>query len=243
MYLWKCWRDTRSTFLFILGGILANSALGLFVAYDPFGWIAAKAEWPRTLWTTTTQALMLTMVGLTPVAGFVLGALGVGTEFERRTAEFLFTRPRSRRSLLWTSWALGAAQMVALVIVSIAMVWIARLKGAAVSSGRAVVGMCIVALVIYSVTYLMTTLSRSSRYGLSLGMLIFTAYTGLDVWLQLWYEIKIPNMWDMVFSSGRREVMSAGFAGDLPVPAWFGWLAVCLIFTFAAQLAFERQEV
>jgi ABC-type transport system involved in multi-copper enzyme maturation permease subunit len=185
---------------------------------------------------------MLTMVGLAPVAGFVLGALGVGTEFEKRTAEFLLTRPRSRRSLLWTSWAVGAAEMAALVIVSITMVWIARHRGAAVNV-RGIVGMCIVALVIYSVTYLMTTLTRSSRHGLSSAMLIFIAYTGLGVWLQLWYEIAIPNMWDMVFSSGRREVMSAGFAGDLPVPAWFAWLAVSLAFTFVAQLAFERQEV
>ena len=241
MYLWKCWRDTRSTFLFVLTTILANSALGLFVHFDPFGWIAAKAEWPRTLWTTTTQALMLTMVGLTPVAGFVLGALGVGTEFEGRTADFLLTRPRSRRSLLWTSWAFGAAEMAALVILSITMVWIGHIRGAAVNI-RGMVGMSIVALVIYSITYMMTTLTCSSRHGVSLGMLIFMAYTGLGVWLQLWYEIKIPNMWDMVFSSGRREVMSAGFAGDLPVPAWFGWLAVCLLFTFVAQLAFERQE-
>jgi ABC-type transport system involved in multi-copper enzyme maturation permease subunit len=241
-YPWKCWRDTRSSFLFVLSAIAANSALGLFVAYDPFGWIAAKAEWPRTLWTTTAQALMLTMVGLTPVAGFVLGALGVGTEFEQRTADFLLTRPRSRRSLLWMSWAVGAAEMVSLVILSILLVRIAGHQGAAVKAVRGMVGMCIVALVIYSVTYLTTTLTRSSRHGLSLGMLIFMAYTGLGVWLQLWYEIAIPNMWDMVFSSGRREVMSAGFAGELPVPAWFGWLAVCLAFTFFAQYVFERQE-
>lgn len=243
MYLWKCWRDSRSTFLFVLAAILANSALGLYVAYDPLGWIAAKDEWPRSLWITTAQAFMLTMVGLTPVAGFVLGALGVGTEFERRTADFLLTRPRSRRSMLWTSWAFGAAQMVALVILSIMMVRIAGHQGAAVKNARGMVGMCIVALVIYSVTYLMTTLSRSSRHGLSLGLLTFIAYTGLGVWLQFWYEIAIPNMWDMVFSSGRREVLNAGFAGDLPVPVWFGWLAVCLAFVLIAQWRFERAEV
>lgn len=242
-YLWKCWRDSRSAFLFVLTAMLANSALGLYAAYDPFGWIAAKEEWPRTLWLTTTQALMLTMVGLVPVAGFVLGAVGVGTEFERRTADFLLTRPRSRRSMLWISWALGAAQMVALVILSILLVRITGHQGAAVKNIRGMVGMCIVALVIYSVTYLMTTLSRSSRHGLSLGLLAFIAYTGLGVWLQLWYEIKIPNMWDMVFSSGRREVLDAGFASDLPVSAWFGWLAVCLAMVLASQWRFERAEV
>jgi ABC-type transport system involved in multi-copper enzyme maturation permease subunit len=241
-YPWKCWRDTRHTFLFVLTAILINSAVGLFVAYDPFGWIAAKAEGPRTLWTSTTQAFMLTMIGLTPVAGFVIGAVGVGTEFERRTADFLLTRPLSRRSLLWTSWTVGAAAMASLVILSIAMVWVARIQGAAVN-GRGMVGMTIVALVIYSVTYLMTTLTRSSRDGVSLGMLIFIAYTGLGLWLKLWYQIELPNMWDMVFSSGRREVMSASFAGDLPVPAWFGWLAVCLAFVFIAQWQFERAEV
>lgn len=238
MYLWKCWRDTRSVFLFGLIAIVATDTLGLFVHFDPLGWIAAKGEWPRTLWTTTTHSLMLTMVGITPIGGFLVGALGVGTEFEKGTAEFLLTRPRSRRLLLWTNWAVGALEMVTLVILSITMVWVGRLPSNSIRGARALVGMSIIALVIYSVTYLMTTLLRSSRHGLSSAVLAFMAYTGLGVWLQLWYEIAIPNVWHLVFSLPSPEVVD-----DLPVLGWFGWLAVCLACMLVAQVAFERQEV
>lgn len=247
MYLWKCWRDTRSTFLIVVGAIVACAAFGLFVQYDPAGWIAAKAEWPRTLWRSTAQAMMLTMIGAMPIVGFVLGAMGVGTEFEKRSADFLLTRPRSRRHLLWTSWGVGAAQMIVLVTLSVTVNWIARYQypGGPLRTVRGLLGMWLVALTIYSVTYLMTTLARNSRSGVGLAVLVFCAYTGLYTWLKLWYNLEIPFVFQLTFSSGRGafEVEEASVFLNAANVAMFGWTAVCVALTFAAQYVFERQEV
>jgi ABC-type transport system involved in multi-copper enzyme maturation permease subunit len=244
-YLWKCWRDTRRTFLIFAGAILANSVFGLYVYFDPWGWIAAKAEWPRLLWNSTAQAMMLTMLGATPIVGFLLGAQGVGTEFERRTADFFLTRPRSRAYFLWTSWAFGAAQMMAMVFLSWTMIWLAPYDGAPPRNVYTLAGMCVVALTIYSVTYLMTTLARNSSYGVCLGVLVFMAYTGLYVWLKLWYEVNIPFLFALVFSSGRagKEIQEASLLATFSNPEMLGWLAVCGALIFAAQKVFERAEV
>lgn len=244
-YLWKCWRDTRSTFYFLASALGAITALGLFVYFDPFDWIAAKAEESRFLWISGAQTLMLTMVGVTPLAGFLFGSLGVGTEFERRTADFLLTRPYSRPFLLWTSWAVSAAQVLGLVVFGITMNWIAPFRGSPSRSAGTLIGVCVVALTIYSVTFLMTTLSRNSRHGLGLGVFAFMAYTGLYVWLKLWYEIKIPYVFDLTFSSGRRGagIENASLLATFANPVVFGWLAVCGAMTFAAQKIFERAEV
>lgn len=246
MYLWKCWRDNRSTFLLVVAAVAACGAFGLFVRYDPFGWIAAKAEWPRSLWHATAQAMMLTMVGSMPIAGFVFGSNGVGAEFERRTADFLLTRPRSPRYLLWTNWSVGAAMMIALVTLSVLITWMARYEyqGGPARTARGLVGMWIVALTIYSVTYLMTTLARNCRNGVGLGVLVFCAYTGLYVWLKLWFAVEIPFVFQLTFSSGRGgfEVEDASTFLNAANIAILGWLAVCVILTYIAQFVFERQE-
>lgn len=240
MYLWKCWRDTRGTFFTLLAAVLAVGAFGGYVALDPFGWIAAKPLESRVVWQGSTGALVATLIGLVPFAGFFLGALGVGLEFEKRTADFLLTRPRSRRYFLWTSWGLGAAQMIALVLLSLAGIWLTRFASSPKLSARVFAAMCVVALIIYSVTYLMTTLARNSRHGTSLGVAVFIGYSGLYVWVRLWYDTEIPLPWipwELTFGSFR------GAGALFPITAMIGWLIVCLALTLAAQLVFERAEV
>lgn len=236
MYLWKCWRDTRGAFLVIVGALLAVGAFGAYVQFDPFGWIAAKPESSRGLWQVTAGAMVASLTGLVPFAGFFLGALGVGLEFEKRTADFLLTRPRSRRYFLWTSWGLGAAQMIALVLLSLAANWLTLSPSSSTVSARVFAGMCVVALIIYSVTYLMTTLARNSRHGTGLGVAVFIGYTGLHVWLRLWYDTRIPFFEKLIFSSGRS-------VAEVAPGAMLGWLIVCSVLVLVAQFSFERAEI
>ena len=239
MYLWKCWRDTRSAFFVLVGTILALGAFAGYVALDPFGWIAAKPlDW-RVVWQTTAGGMVITMLGMVPMAGFLLGALGVGMEFEKGTADFLLTRPRAHRYFLWTSWSLGAAQMAALVLVSHA-VQFTRLDahhfGSLRGFSQSCAAYCAVALVLYTVTYLMTTLTRNSKYGAAFGVATFMAYTGLTFWLLLWHDMRVPFLHELVFDPGH---MGDGF----PPSALLGWLLVSLAMVVAAQFSFERAEV
>lgn len=225
MYLWKCWRDTRSTFLVLLGGVLAAGAFAGYAALDPFGWIAANPQ-RAALWDTMARALVATAVLMIPLAGFVLGALGVGAEFEKGTLNFLLTHPRSRRFFLWMSWLVGAAELLALVVVCQLQFTAAHDRAIGLRTLRTVVLVFTLALVIYSVTFLMTTLTRSSRKGTSLGVAVCVGYGGLHLWLQLWYGIKIPLFWDLSQVAGQMI---------FPVGYIFGWLSVTLALVLAAQ--------
>ena len=235
MYLWKCWRDTRSAFLGIVAGLLAVGIFGAYVQFDPFGWIAAKPESSRLLWHVLSDALGASLKGVIPIAGFILGAMGVGVEFERGTADFLLTRPRSRRSFLWTSWCLGAAQILTLVPLALAINWLTRPDFPAAHPGlfsRVPLAICTVALLTYSLTYLMTTLARNSRNGIGLSVAAITGYTFLHMWLILWHGFTVPLIWELPEHPDRVD------AG-----VWFGWLAVCLTLMVVTQFRFERAEV
>jgi hypothetical protein len=135
--------------------------------------------------------------------------------------------------------------MMAMVFLSWTMIWLAPYDGAPPRNVYTLAGMCVVALTIYSVTYLMTTLARNSSYGVCLGVLVFMAYTGLYVWLKLWYEVNIPFLFALVFSSGRagKEIQEASLLATFSNPEMLGWLAVCGALIFAAQKVFERAEV
>lgn len=239
MYLWKCWRDTKSAFLGIVAGLLAVGIFRVYVQFDPFGWIAAQPESSRLPWHVMSDGLVASLRALIPVAGLILGALGVGVEFERGTADFLLTRPRSRRSFLWTSWCLGAAQILTLVLLALAITWLTPPDFLADRSGlfsRVPLAMCTVALLIYSLTYLMTTLARNSRNGIGLSVAAITGYTFLHGWLILWHGITVPIMWELPEHPDRLD------AG-----VWFGFLlgclTVCLTLMVVTQFRFERAEV
>lgn len=239
MYLWKCWRDTRASFFTFLAALLAAGAYAAYVKFDPFGWIAAKPMESRLLWQSLATALLGTTVGLVPVAGLFLGALGVGMEFEKGTADFLLTRPRSRSYFLWTSWGLGSAQMVVLVLVSNLFI-LARLGSRRVEAPgdflRSLVAWCTLALVFYSLTYLMTTLARNSRNGTALAIAVFAGYEGLWLWLRFWYDIHIPFLADLLKHALRP-------AADFSFTPVAGWLTVCLALMLVAQFRLERAEV
>ncbi len=237
MYLWKCWRDTRKAFLGFIGALLVLGAFGAYVQFDPFSWLAAKPESSRELWQITAEAMVNTLAEAVPAAGFFLGALGVGLEFENRTADFLLTRPRSRRFFLWTSWGVGAAQMIALVLVSVAVIRLTRFSSSPTVTARLFVAICVVTLIIYAVTYLTTTLARNSRHGIGLALAALSAYEGLIAWLHVWYGIAFPVPWDLAFR------LSDGAAPLFSITDMIGWLAVCLALGLVAQFSLERAEI
>jgi hypothetical protein len=213
-------------------------AFAAFVALDPLGWLAAKPQEESGMWRVSVDALLPAALGLVPFAGLVLGALGVGVEFEKGTADFLLSRPRTRNYLLWMSWAVGAAQMTTLVLVSFLLLFLRTTTLRGIESVnealRLAAGFATLALLVYSLTYMMTTLVRNSRNGTGLAIFVTLAYGGLVVWLRLWHEVRLPvfvDLYDRWYRAGP----------DFP-PAVVGWLAVCLALMVVAQWRFQRAE-
>jgi ABC-type transport system involved in multi-copper enzyme maturation permease subunit len=112
MYVWKCWRDTRSFFIvfLIIAAIVMPVAAVVCVGthlVEDFGTSAFS----------TTFGLILTAVALG------LGALGAIHEFAEKTAHFLFTKPRSRAYFIWVGWAVGFAELLAVATVNFLAGW------------------------------------------------------------------------------------------------------------------------
>lgn len=113
MYFWKCWRDTRSffvVFLIIAAIVMPVAAvvrLGTHLVED-FG---------TTAFQSTFGLILMAMA-------FGLGAIGAIHEFAEKMAHFLFTKPRSRAYFVWTGWAVGFAELLAIAAVNFLAGWI-----------------------------------------------------------------------------------------------------------------------
>jgi hypothetical protein len=107
-----------------------------------------------------------------------LGVGGMGEEFKEQTLGFLFTRPRRRSFWVRTCWLLGVSELG--VVVTLAVV--GMFGGLTYLTGyvytwrflAAILPLWVVAIVVYSLTYFMTAVARSSEKGMSysLGILM-----------------------------------------------------------------------
>jgi ABC-type transport system involved in multi-copper enzyme maturation permease subunit len=115
MYLWKCWRDTRLSFLIYLTISVAATVLWLFGTSSRARPIAIEA-WPtENLWFLFVIGAMVFGAIFAGAIGITLGSRNIGTDLATGSAEFLLTRPRSRRYLVWASWGVGIAEILALI--------------------------------------------------------------------------------------------------------------------------------
>jgi hypothetical protein len=153
-------------------------------------------------------------------------------ESEKGTLDFLLTRPRSRIYFVWMSWLVGMGEMLCLVAVTQAQYLLTRDSPLILGSAlRTLVGFVVLSTLIYSLTFLATLLARNSRKGTSLAVAAAVGYSGLALWLRLWFETRIPLFWDL---------MGPGMFGF--VPRVLGWMTLSLLFVLAAQLCFQKTE-
>ena len=242
MYFWKCWRDTRGAFLSFLGVIVLVVAAHVFVAGDWFSWTSRNALGiPGAAWQQSVDVLLRLTALCMPLAGFAIGAMGIGTEFENRTASFLLTRPRSRAYFAWSSWVFGALEMAVLIGIAIFLFAVRKatpgnpamtLQGAL----RAIGSVLIPALVIFSATFCFTLLLKKGQHGTNAAIAAIAAYSGLVLIVRLWYAVRIPVFWEFytkAFDHSR----------DLPLASMSGWLAVAVLAPLIAWAHFRRAEV
>jgi ABC-type transport system involved in multi-copper enzyme maturation permease subunit len=125
MYAWKCWRESRARFIFLLIMFTVTALLftlqpGLDV--ENGWWHFDRSEYVHNPWPTAHLVFSL-ILSVMWCSGFLsavfLGATASGSEIEPGTIEYLWTRPRARASATWTHWRVCVAEMVVVAVVPI----------------------------------------------------------------------------------------------------------------------------
>lgn len=176
MYAWKCWRETRACvfvllMLFVVIAVFVVLAPGIRIengwwSFDRSEYVHNPAAMVRMMWPMIFSALWASGW----FAGALLGVTSSGSEIEPGTIEYLWTRPRTRRSFLWTHWGVCTAEIF--LVATIPAYLAAALLGAL--TGRlgeplfllAPLLIALVGLPILGISTLMTGLRRNGRGGL-----------------------------------------------------------------------------
>lgn len=243
MYLWKCWRDTRIRFIFILTSMLVIWVLYLLLQIrrsgHPLAVVLYWQDFTATAWTFLPHCLL----------AMGLAILGPGEEFAQGTADFLFTRPRSRRYFVWASWAIGAVQILFIVSVYV----LAAFLGAVYMTRTIytwkflaiVLPAFVMCLIAYGIVYLMTALQRSGRAGFGFGLALIVAYGFLEGLLRLRWSIHLPYPQNLMppFAYLVRGAHAPAPAFHFPMAGVVGWTLFALACPLLAQFYIERREV
>jgi len=259
MYAWKCWRDSRSRFIFFLIVILAVCVPYTIYAARPGGGTGivrgASLSGVAHLWSWVPTVLLQTLIPLIALfAALVLAPASVGQEYREQTLGFLFTRPRSRRYLNWTCWSVGASEILGLTAAAVvgtfgALICVSRY----LYSWRlleATLPLFVGAAAIYSMTYCLTVLAGSGERGLSYGVGILV----ISFFLPL-LDVTLPPFLSHLGHGHLFRLLSVlGFmwagcesaiapAGEFPVSRLVFYALLAVAFPVFAQLIQERREV
>lgn len=210
---------------------------------------------PQILWTAMI-GITFTMVYLCAIVmGFVTGASNVGGDFARGSAEFLLTRPRSRRHFVWAGWSAGIAEVLALMLATGLVVWGAtffilgavwrqvtspirfQVEQSTIDIPMMVAAAFLTAALVFGLTYFMGVLLKSSQRGLIASLGILAGYQGLNAILRETARLSLPTL-DFL----ERANLAARWDGSQRAQ-FIGWLLLVLAFPFAAQLALHRKEI
>ncbi|HTF22891.1 MAG TPA: hypothetical protein VK937_03120 [Candidatus Limnocylindria bacterium] len=228
MYIWKCWRDTRSFFVvfLVIAAIVMPVAvivsLGTHLVED-FGTTAFS----------TTFGLILMAVALG------LGAIGAIHEFADKTEHFLFTKPRSRAYFVWAGWAVGIAELLAVATVNFLAGWISLSRYSKNAFHSAVFGSMktqtlldplIYGLWVYCLTYSLTVLLRNGLKGLGASMGILFGFPLFAAAIRWRWHIDLP------FPPVPIRSLPLAISNMI-------WIVVAMLFVLSTQLAVERAEV
>lgn len=126
MYLWKCWRDTRLTFFIYLTICAAAALLWLVGGGFQSRAMAMNVSPIETLWLLFVIGAAVFGAIFAGAIGITLGSRNIGSDLATGSAQFLLTRPRSRKYFVWAGWGVGIVEILALLGIT-ALVAIAAL--------------------------------------------------------------------------------------------------------------------
>ena len=259
MYVWKCWRDSRTRFIFFLIAILG--------VYVPFTIYAARPGGPTDflrggplsgvahLWSWVPTVLLQSLTPLIALfAGLILAPSSVGQEYREQTLGFLFARPRRRRYFAWTCWSVGACEILGLVAAAVlgtfaALICVSRYLYTWRLLG-AILPLFVGAVSVYSMTYFLTVFACNGEKGISYGVGILVVSLFLPVvepqlnrllWhLSHGHVLHLPSVLSVMWAGCEWVIASTG---SFPIGALVFYGLLALAFPVMAQLALERREV
>jgi ABC-type transport system involved in multi-copper enzyme maturation permease subunit len=123
MYAWKCWRETRACFIFLLTGFAAMAVIVVLVPglHERNGWWSFdRREYthdPAMMVRYVSMMVLSILWGAGILAAGFLGVTSPGSEIEPGTIEYLWTRPRTRSSLNWRHWAVCVTETLIVAVV------------------------------------------------------------------------------------------------------------------------------
>jgi ABC-type transport system involved in multi-copper enzyme maturation permease subunit len=258
MYAWKCWRESRARFIFLL--IMFTVTALLFTLGPGLGerngwWYFDRSEYLHNPW-QTQQVVFSMILAVSWCSGFLsavfLGATASGSEIEPGTIEYLWTRPRTRTSVTWTHWGVCLAEMVIVAVVPLylAAALLGTLTRAWTMPSQSFLGlliapwlMVIVGLPVLGLTTLMTALRRSASGGLIYTSAVIIVYTILRQIIIVPLHLNPPTL----FTGPLVWLVNNNQFGASPIAFPWGalWRAVFLAaaFPLAAQYLLKRAEV
>jgi ABC-type transport system involved in multi-copper enzyme maturation permease subunit len=248
MYFWKCWRNSRArfgTYLILVSlacavviGIMAKMGGPTGFQKGPYG----TGVWG--MWAFGGRILLGGVLAIIILFGALSLAAGViGEEFKEQTLGFLFTRPRPRWVWVWTSWLMGGCELLVVVLSAVVGVF----AGLTYLSGyvytwrllAAILPLFVGALLVYTMGFFLTAVSRSGENGFTWGAGILMVDLLLPLALYYWHY----------HLSSVLDVMHDGCGWAVGPPQAFPWrlLIICLALTCAlllgTQVLIERREV
>ncbi|MGO8731280.1 MAG: ABC transporter permease subunit [Terriglobia bacterium] len=248
MYIWKCWRDSRSRFTLYLIVVPVTCVLFTIIAasHGPFisVWKRGPVAGGAQLWSQVATVILGGVVSLIILlAALTLAIASIGEEYREKTLDFLLTRPRRRRYWVWTCWSVGAGEILGLVVAGVVGTFGALwYETGYVYSWRLLattLPLFVGAVAVYSLAYLLTVLARSSEQGLSYGLGILFIDLFLPVAGDYW-NVNLPSVMSLM-NGGCRWATIPTLA--FPLGKLIIYAVVALAFPLAAQLVLERAEV
>ena len=254
MYLWKYWRESRTSFAvgMLLVGLLLWAVLKIHLGALGHG---SHESFPQNV----AQLYLVIAIPLTLPLGFLalrFGTFGVGHDLGQGSGSFLFSRPRSRSFFVWNDWGFGMVQLLAIGIAANAVLAFSIYRmsagiGPIFLGGQPVsmlsifclhcmAGLLLIGLV-FGLTYFSSALARGDGVQLAVGVVLMYVIAKAVV-KHYWPLIVLPDLTLTEFSLSPSPSMPAGFANHLALSIALR-TALMIAFPFAAQLLVQISDI
>lgn len=256
MYAWKCWRETRARFCVLLALSIVSVGVFAWVFFGPQAVGMLGEPHPLTPIEIQNQLRWFAMVAVISFScvvvpgGFLLGSTGMGAEAEQGTAEYLWTRPQRRTSLVLTHWLVCAAELLGVIAIPTLLILLFEgVRYGVWNYWRLPVAALLEMLpgvLFLGLTILMTAIRRSAASGLICSLGLTFGYWGLAIVLGEYTKLHVPGLEMPTLFDWSTQYAGNSVAKLLPAFPWAATLRTGILawgFVVAAERLIKRAEI